>query len=241
MDAAPSPVTEEPPSRDWSLLPLDALSLVFVRLGALEVLRGAGLVCRSWLDAAKVPDVWRVVDMENHKMMLTKNSDALQATAKVAVDRSSGQLQLFAGSQFVTEELMQYIVERSPLLSTLRLVSCRKVLGERLSAVIRESPLSKLSSLELDFVDLTMGELTVVLENCPILEVLTVRDCWKMDEKDEQVLRAKFSRIKTLTFEDYEDFDWYDYEFMKCLSNLFCDTYRYIYVCDASMLLSMLC
>jgi hypothetical protein len=32
--------------------------------------------------------------------------------AKAAVDRSDGQLREFAGMSFVTDELMQYIVER---------------------------------------------------------------------------------------------------------------------------------
>jgi hypothetical protein len=70
MDVAPSPVPEKLPvqTRDWSLLPLDVLSSVFVRVGAVDVLMGAGLVCHSWLQAAMVPltHVWRVLDMENH-------------------------------------------------------------------------------------------------------------------------------------------------------------------------------
>jgi hypothetical protein len=111
MDAAPPPVTEEPPAQDWSLLPLDLLSAVFVRLGLVEVLRGAGMVCRSWLDAAKVPDLWRVVDMENH-IISFEDLDVWRARAKAAVDRSDGQLRVFAGRRFVNAELMQYIVER---------------------------------------------------------------------------------------------------------------------------------
>ncbi|KAM0927974.1 hypothetical protein ACQ4PT_002188 [Festuca glaucescens] len=124
MDAATPPVQEEPPARDWSLLPLDVLCSVFVMLGAVDVLTvmGAGFVCRSWLEAAKLPDVWRVVDMENHDALLGKDESVLRMMAKAAVDRSDGQLRVFAGMRFVSHELVKYIVERSPSLATLRLV-----------------------------------------------------------------------------------------------------------------------
>jgi hypothetical protein len=62
---------------------------------------------------------------------------------------------------------------------------------------------------------MTVEELTTILENCPALEALTVRDCSGMDEEDEEVLRAKFPRIKTLTYdcvvdECFEDWWYYD-------------------------------
>jgi hypothetical protein len=110
MDAATPPVQEEPPARDWSLLPLDVLCSVFVMLGAVDVLTvmGAGFVCRSWLEAAKLPDVWRVVDMENHDALLGKDESVLCMMAKAAVDRSDGQLRVFAGMRFVSHELVKY-------------------------------------------------------------------------------------------------------------------------------------
>ncbi|XP_051205586.1 F-box protein SKIP19-like [Lolium perenne] len=205
MDAAPPPVPEKPPAQDWSLLPLDLLSAVFIRLGLVEVLRGAGIVCRSWLDAAKVPDLWRVVDMENH-IISFEDLDVWRARAKAAVDRSDGQLRVFAGRRFVNAELMQYIVERSPLLTTLRLVSCSSgVFSYRLASLMRESPLRELRSLILENVDITVKKLTSILKRCPALEALTVRDCSGMYVEDEETLRAKFARIKTLTFECEDD------------------------------------
>jgi hypothetical protein len=36
----------------------------------------------------------------------------LRAMAKAAVDRSDGQLRVFAGNEFVTDDLLKYIVKR---------------------------------------------------------------------------------------------------------------------------------
>ena len=78
----------------------------------------------------------------------------------------------------------------------------------------------ELRSLELDCVNLTIGELTAVLENCPVLEVLRVRNGIVFSDEDEHGLRSKFARIKTMTLECDDNFrygsDWesndYDFE-----------------------------
>jgi hypothetical protein len=112
MEAAPPPVPEEPPAPDWSLLPLDALVSVFVRLNFVRILTVAAFVCRSWRDAAKVPDVWRVLEMVDHKIVEKRDLDWLRGMARAAVDRSDGQLRVFAGKLFVTDKFLKYILER---------------------------------------------------------------------------------------------------------------------------------
>ncbi|XP_039817692.1 F-box protein SKIP19-like [Panicum virgatum] len=100
------------PARDWSVLPLDALASIFVKLGAIKILMGPGLVCRSWLQAAMLPELWRSVDMAWHRAVDAERVDVLRAMAKVAVDRSGGRLEVFKGRRFVTDELLHYIGER---------------------------------------------------------------------------------------------------------------------------------
>ncbi|XP_045084605.1 putative F-box/LRR-repeat protein 9 [Aegilops tauschii subsp. strangulata] len=139
LDAPPALL---PSVRDWSELPLDALTLVFKGLDAVDLLMGAGLVCHSWLEAAKAPELWRKVDMGrgprdkevmeknrgvdlDHsnrgvgfairipgKNNLSKSTQVMCAMAKVAVDRSDGKMEVFVGSNFVTDEILNYIGAR---------------------------------------------------------------------------------------------------------------------------------
>lgn len=90
-------------ARDWSELPLDALT-VFAKLGAIEILMGAGLVCHSWLAMGK--GAFSVAVKENCR---SGARDVLCAMVKETVDRSSGQLEVFIGEEFVDDDLLKYI------------------------------------------------------------------------------------------------------------------------------------
>jgi hypothetical protein len=116
-DAEPA---QAPLARDWSELPLDALTSVFTKLGPIEILMGAGLVCHPWLAAAKVPSLWRYLDMTSHNSVVKENCksgarDVLCAMVKEAVDRSSSQLEVFIGEEFVNDDLLKYIGGRYDL------------------------------------------------------------------------------------------------------------------------------
>jgi hypothetical protein len=108
---------------------------------------------------------------------------------------------------------------RSPRLTTLRLVSFSScVFSKRLASLIKESPLRELRSLELEDVNLNLEELTALLENCPVLEVLLVCYCFQISGEDEHALRAKFPRIRTMTIRCDEQFrcgshfEWDEYD-----------------------------
>ncbi|KQJ86334.1 putative F-box/LRR-repeat protein 23 [Brachypodium distachyon] len=93
---------------DWSKLPMDVLTLIFAKLGPIEILMGAGLVCHPWLEAAKLPDLlWRSLDMKHlnsSNNAVLKNEHFLRAMARMAVDRADGRLETFAADNFVDAE-----------------------------------------------------------------------------------------------------------------------------------------
>ncbi|CAO2187307.1 unnamed protein product [Urochloa humidicola] len=240
--------------RDWSGLPLDILLLIFANLGAVDVLMGAGLVCHSWLEAAKVPKLWQTVDMATDNVEKV-DDDILSAVAKVAVDRSKRQLEVFLGKFFVTDGLLKYIGNRSASLKSLSLISCHDVTNRGFTYLIERSPLLENLSLELcprvggrdvyeatgkgcpqikhfslrrehfmfnfkypyrwqetqgieemhELRSLSLSGSTVdkdgleaILDSCPHLETLFLRDCYKV--VFDSALRAKCDRMKVVTF-----------------------------------------
>ncbi|EEE68187.1 hypothetical protein OsJ_26333 [Oryza sativa Japonica Group] len=163
-----------PDERDWSELPVDALSVFFAKIGAIEILMGAGLVCHSWLEAAKVPDLWRSLDMTRHKVIFKKTIGVMCAMARVAVDRSAGKLESFWAQNFVTSDLLKYIGERTTSLKSIRLIAYTRVPWKELVNLAAKSPL--LEDLEHSYRDSLEEFFEHLGCKCPQLRCLRVNN-----------------------------------------------------------------
>uniref|UniRef100_M8CM78 F-box domain-containing protein n=1 Tax=Aegilops tauschii TaxID=37682 RepID=M8CM78_AEGTA len=206
--------TRGPSARDWSKMPLDALTSVFAKLGAVELLMGAGLVCRSWLYASKAPELWRAVVMsrppdtpegteaflraiakvsselwpavpitgiDDPWRAMAKVDDSLCAMAKAAVDRSDGRLQKFVARDFGTDELLEYIADRS---------------------IVRTPPLrpklSGAASVSLSFSALLLYPRKAVHLRSPSLKSLGLMQCHDISEKGFMDSIVKFPQLEEL-------------------------------------------
>ncbi|CAL5007866.1 unnamed protein product [Urochloa decumbens] len=165
---------EEGEKRDWAALPVDALLAVFGRLGGVDILMGAGHVCRLWRRATREESqLWRRVDMRR-RAGLAYDVD-LRAAAHAAVRRSAGRCEAFlaedsAGARLgYDDDFFLFLADATPMLKSLRLISCNRVDPHMINQAIRKFPL--LGELELSLYhrgsidDCLIG----VSEACPLL------------------------------------------------------------------------
>ncbi|CAO2209871.1 unnamed protein product [Urochloa humidicola] len=89
---------EEEEARDWAdQLPLDALLAVLGRLDVVDILLGAGLVCRPWCRAAREePELWRHI--RGHAKLAS--AGRIRAAMDAAVRRSDGRCEAFRADDF---------------------------------------------------------------------------------------------------------------------------------------------
>ncbi|TVU01460.1 hypothetical protein EJB05_53087, partial [Eragrostis curvula] len=199
MDVDPSPL-EDSPERDWSELPLDVLSSIFMKLGTIEILMGAGLVCRSWLMSAKTPELWRFVDMTRHKLVFSKGEDTMCAMAKVAIDRSDGKMESFWTQKFVTDELLDYIASRANSLKSIRLIGCTYIWTEALARFASKCPL--LEEIECSHHKMPAGLFRYIGKVCPQLKRLRIHMQWF---DSDQIMREMAMENRQNDEDEYEE------------------------------------
>ncbi|KAF7109145.1 hypothetical protein CFC21_109449 [Triticum aestivum] len=156
-------------TRAWAELPLVAISAILHKLDHIEILMGAGQVCRSWRGAARdEPELWRRIDMCFHAELF--NQLNLHGMAQAAVRRSKGQCEAFWGEYAGDDDFLLYLGNQAPSLKSLRLISCYDVSNEGFTVAIEKFPL--LEELELSLCS-NVGEggvFGVVGKACPQLK-----------------------------------------------------------------------
>ncbi|CAL5007837.1 unnamed protein product [Urochloa decumbens] len=168
---------EEEETRDWTELPVDALLAVFGKLDGVDILMGAGHVCRPWRRATREePELWRRVHMRR-RARLAYDVD-IEAAARTAVRRSAGRCEALLAEDYdgapmgYDDDFFLFLADAAPMLKSLRLISCNKVFPQMINQTIRKFPL--LEELELSLYhrgsidDCLIG----ISEACPLLTCL---------------------------------------------------------------------
>ncbi|XP_059435879.1 putative F-box/LRR-repeat protein 23 [Corylus avellana] len=165
MDSAPDPADE---FRNWLVLPRNVTVSILLRLGAIEILKSAQMVCSPWHSLCKDPSMWRAIDMRNSGNHLEFPN--FQKMCRHAVDRSCGHLVDINVEYFGTDDLLRHIADSSSQLKRLRLVHCNDISDEGLSQAAAK--LELLEELAISYCPFSKEALKAVGRCCPLLKSL---------------------------------------------------------------------
>ncbi|XP_076915326.1 putative F-box/LRR-repeat protein 23 [Bidens hawaiensis] len=113
VEEAQTDMASEEPTRNWLELPLDLMLNFLQRVGLVDQLQNAELVCTVWRDICKDPAMWRVVYMDKYTGGYGQRQ--CRDMCKLAVDRSQGQLLDLTIIGFCDNDLLLYVVDRYEL------------------------------------------------------------------------------------------------------------------------------
>jgi hypothetical protein len=109
MDPHPPPELADE-FRNWLELPRDVTASILLRLGAIDILTSAQMVCSPWRNLCKDPSMWRIVHMCNpHSQWGIPD---LETMCRQAVDRSCGQLVDIYMEYLGNDNLLRHIADR---------------------------------------------------------------------------------------------------------------------------------
>ncbi|XP_010537754.1 PREDICTED: F-box protein SKIP19 [Tarenaya hassleriana] len=168
--SSPSPsILEDEGPRNWAELPPELTATILHRLGAVEILTTAQMVCKWWRSVSKDPSMWREIDMRNSGDLQSMEHD-LEIMCLHAVGRSLGGLVGINIEYFGTDSLLASIADSSTHLQRLRLVSCYEITDEGLVEAVMKLPL--LEDLEVSYCSVSGDALRAVGRSCPLLKTL---------------------------------------------------------------------
>ncbi|KAL0712699.1 hypothetical protein Bca4012_019677 [Brassica carinata] len=153
--SVPQLMKPEEPIRSWAELPPELISSILLRLNSIQILEKAQKVCRSWR---------RVY----------------------AVDRSQGGLREIDLWYFGTDELLNYIADRSSNLRSLRLIMCYPIGDEGFVEAVVKLPL--LEYLEVTYGSFSSESLKVAGQSCPNLKKLRLNSDFDPNSYDDDFI-----------------------------------------------------
>ncbi|ONI11104.1 hypothetical protein PRUPE_4G087900 [Prunus persica] len=167
---APPTKTQTAPGRGrkWAELPDDVTASILLRLGAIEILTSAQMVCVMWRDICRDPLTWRTIDMRVDPDDQRHIGYDFEKMCSHAIDRSSGNLIDINVDHFGTDELLKYITDRG--IKRLRLAHCYDITNEGLSF--------ETSDLEISYCPFSHEPIDVVGASCPLLKSFKFNKRW---------------------------------------------------------------
>ncbi|PIA42637.1 hypothetical protein AQUCO_02000229v1 [Aquilegia coerulea] len=164
--------------RNWLDLPQDVMDLIFMKLGAIDLIFRAQRVCSPWRKLAKQPQFFRCIDLRNPWRGLSDPGDAaydpgsyfeFEELAKEALSRCNGDLEEFSIEFFCTNELVYHIIHQSPFsLRCFRLVDCYQVSDYVLIKLLENNPF--LEEIVLSCCCFTEETIETLALSCPLLK-----------------------------------------------------------------------
>ncbi|QHO18193.1 hypothetical protein HN51_061020 [Arachis hypogaea] len=155
---------------NWLELPRDVMSAIFVKVGAIEVLRNVRRVCSEWRNLSEDPIIWHTIDMHHRHGIAYCSDDSLDAMCRRAIDLSSGQLTDITVDNFATNALLKYITDSTSHLRRLCLILCYDITDMGLLMV--SDKLAQLEELDISISHLSEYSLETIGQNCPELRTL---------------------------------------------------------------------
>ncbi|XP_061365780.1 putative F-box/LRR-repeat protein 9 [Gastrolobium bilobum] len=156
-------------TRDWLDLPPDVTAKILQKLGVIEILMNAQLVCTEWRSICFDSLMWRTIDMRIEDYPCISHFH-LRTMCRIAINRSCGQLFDINVERFGNDDLLEYIAYSTYHLRRLRFADCSGISDRVLSEVAKKLPM--LEELDISGCYIRRRGLQAIGQRCPLLKSL---------------------------------------------------------------------
>ncbi|KAI4312978.1 hypothetical protein MLD38_037762 [Melastoma candidum] len=211
------------PKPNWLEFPRAILTEILIKLGAIEMIVSSQKMCTLWHDACTDPSTWTRIDIRSSRYLPNMPYD-LTKFCHHAIDLSRGGCVDISLESLGDNDLLNHIIERGYPLRRLRVMYCWSISDEGMAEAARRMPFLEtfeycfggkgqcikdadcgavviakympgLRRLSLFGNGLTNKGLGAILDGCPQLKSLDLRDCYNIVLKSSD-LEKKCERIK---------------------------------------------